>query len=418
VWYPWWQDAPDSEENVRMKLRKKVLWGLVVLAAVGLLAWALMPAPVPVSAVAVGVGPFVETVEEEGRTRLRDSFTISAPIAGFLQRVTLEAGDPVQLGQVVFRLEPLPVPALDVRSLEQARENLSAAQARLETARANLETERAEAIFAESEFQRYQQLRERELVSATDMERVRSVRDRQRAAVRASEHAVEVARFELESARALLDIASGQRPEEQQRLLDVRSPSAGLVLTRHRCCEGAIDAGEPVLDVGNLDDLEIQVDLLSMDAVRVGAGMRVELTRWGGDEVLQGRVRRVEPAGFTKISALGVEEQRVPVIVDFVDVQAAAQRLGVGFRVEAEFVLWEDDRVTQIPTSALFRSEGRWAVFVVADGRARLRHVEPGRRSGMVTQIVDGLEAGEIVVTHPGDRVHEGVRVDPELRAG
>lgn len=401
-----------------MKLRKKIVWGLVVLAAAGLLAWALMPAPVPVSAVAVESGPFVEVVEEEGRTRLRDSFTITAPIAGYLQRVVLEAGDTVELGQVVFRLEPLPAPALDARSLEQARENLSAARARLETARANLETERAEVIFADSEFQRYQQLRERELVSATDMERARSVRDRQRASVRAAEQSVEVARFELESARAVLDIASGQRPDEEQRVLEVRSPSAGLVLARHRCCEGSINPGAAVLDVGNLADLEMQVDLLSMDAVRVRPGMRVEITGWGGDEVLEGRVRRVEPAGFTRISALGVEEQRVPVIVDFVDVEAAAERLGVGFRVEAGFVLWEGDDVTQIPTSALFRSEGRWAVFVVADGRARLRHVEPGRRSGMVTQIVDGLGAGEIVVTHPGDRVREAVRVDPELRAG
>ena len=399
-----------------MKLRKKVLWGLVALGALGLLAWTLMPAPVAVSATEVKAGRFVETVEEEGRTRLRDSFTVSAPIGGFLRRVTLEAGDPVELGDVVFRMEPHPAPALDARSLELARENLSAARARLETARANLETERAEAGFAESEFERFRQLRERELVSAAEMERVRSVRDRQRAKVRASEHAVEVAGFEVESARAVLDIASGQRPEEDQPLLEVRSPSAGLVLTRHRCCEGTVNAGEPVLDVGNLDDLEIQVDLLSMDAVRVRPGMRVLVTGWGGDETLQGTVRRVEPAGFTRVSALGVDEQRVPVIVDFTDVQSAAEQLGVGFRVEAEFVLWEGDAVIQVPTSALFRSDGRWSVFVVADGRAQQREVRTGRRSGMVTQILDGLEPGEVVVTHPGDRVRDGVRVNPELR--
>jgi len=400
-----------------MKLRKKVLWGLVALVALGLLAWTLMPAPVAVSATEVKAGRFVETVEEEGRTRLRDSFTVSAPIGGFLLRVMLEAGDPVELGDVVFRMEPYPAPALDARSLELARENLSAARARLETARANLETERVEAGFAESEFERYRQLRERELVSAAEMERVRSIRDRQRATVRASEHAVEVARFEVESARAVLDIASGQRPEEDQPLLEVRSPSAGLVLKRHRCCEGAVNAGEPVLEVGNLDDLEIQVDLLSMDAVRVRPGMRVLVTGWGGDETLQGTVRRVEPAGFTRVSALGVDEQRVPVIVDFADVRSAADQLGVGFRVEAEFLLWEGDDVIQVPTSALFRSDGRWSVFVVADGRAQQREVSTGRRSGMVTQILDGLEPGEIVVTHPGDRVQDGVRVNPELRS-
>ncbi len=401
-----------------MKLRKKFLWGLVILLMAGALVWALWPAPVPVSATPVRAAPFVEVVEEEGRTRLRDSFTVTAPIAGFLQRVALEAGDPVELGQVVFRLEPLPAPALDARSLEQARENLSASRARLESARANLETEEAEAAFAESEFQRYQQLRERELVSATDMERVRSVRDRQRSAVRAAEHAVEVARFEVQSARAVLDIASGQRPEGpegERTLLDVHSPTAGLVLRRHRCCEGAINPGDPVLDVGDLADLEVQVDLLSMDAVRVRSGMRVNITGWGGDEMLDARVRRVEPAGFTRVSALGVDEQRVPVIVDFVDVARAAEQLGVEFRVEAEFVLWEGEEVVQIPTSALFRSDGRWTVFVVDGGRAQQRQVEVGRRSGMVTQILDGLTPGEIVVTHPGDRIRDGVRVEPQL---
>ncbi len=394
-----------------MKLRGKIFWGVAMLAAGVLLVWALMPAPVPVSATEVRAGPFVESVDEEGRTRLRDSFSISAPISGFLQRVQLEAGDPVDLGQVVFRLEPLPVPALDARSLEQARENLSASRARLDTARAHLETARAEAVFAESEFQRYQQLRERELVSATEMERVRSVRDRRQSEVRAAEHAVEVARFELESARAVLEISSGQRPEGEQTLLEVRSPASGLVLQRHRCCEGAINAGETVLEVGDLAALEVQVDLLSMDAVRVRPGMRVEISGWGGPTVLEGRVRRVEPSGFTRVSALGVDEQRVPVIVDFTDVTEAAGYLGVGFRVEAAFVLWEGDSVIQVPTSALFRVDGRWAVFVVEDGRARQRWVEPGRRSGMDSQIESGLQPGELVLVHPGDRIREGVRV-------
>ena len=399
-----------------MKLRKKLLWGLVALTAAGLLAWTLMPAPVPVSAAEVKSGVFVESVEEEGRTRLRDSFTVSAPISGYLQRVALEVGDEVEQDQVVFRMEPHPAPALDARSMEQARENLSAARSRLQAARADLETQQAEATFADAEFERYRHLRERELISATEMDRVRSVRDRQRAAVRAAENGVDVARFEVESARAFLDIASGQRPDADQPVLEVRTPSAGLVLTRHRCCEGAIAAGDPVIEVGHLDDLEVQVDLLSMDAVRVRRDMRVYITGWGGDETLAARVRRVEPAGFTKVSALGVDEQRVPAIIDFDDVEGAAGWLGVGFRVEAEFLLWEGDEVIQIPTSALFRSEGRWAVFVVQDGRAALRRVETGRRSGMVTQILDGLEPGEVVVTHPGDRVRDGVRVEPELR--
>lgn len=397
-------------------MNRKKRWILIVvsLAALVLLVLALRPSPTVVNTAEVVAEPFTESVSEEGRTRLRDTYTVSAPIAGYLQRVRPEPGDEVEPGQVLFAMEPLPAPALDARSLEQARENLAAAQARRRNAEANLETVRAEAQFAESEYQRYQQLHDRGLVSTAEMERARAIRDRQQAARRAAEHAVEVAGFEVESARAVVEIASGQRPDEDQPRLEVRSPVGGVVLRRHRCCEGTIAAGEPVVDVGSLADLEVQVDLLSMVAVRVEPGMRVELTGWGGDEVLRATVRRVEPAGFTRISALGVEEQRVPVIIDFDDPARAWQTLGVGYRVEARFVLWEEEGVLQVPTSSLFRVRDQWRVFVIENGRARSREVEPGRRSGLRAQILSGLNRGERVITHPGDRVTEGVRVRPD----
>ena len=395
-----------------MKTRSRIVLTLIVLAAGGLLVWSLLPAPVRVTSAEVLAARFVESVQEEGRTRLRDTYTVSAPIAGYLQRVTLEAGDPVALDAVVARIESNPAPALDARSLEQARDQLSAAEARLRSARANLETARAEARFAESEFERYRQLHARNLISATEMERRQSVRDRQRAVENAAAHAVEVARFEVDSARAVIDIGSGQRPAEDQPRLDVRAPAAGVILRRHRCCEGAIHAGEPIVEIGDLADLEIQVDLLSMDAVRVRPGMPVRVSGWGGEAVLEATVRRVEPAGFTRTSALGVDEQRVPVIIDFADVATAAEALGVGFRVEAEFLLWTADDVVQIPTSALFRDAGQWSVFVIEEGRAHRRAIEPGRRAGLVTQVLDGLSPGERVVTHPGERVADGVRVE------
>lgn len=399
-----------------MKLHKRIVLIALTFAGLALLVWGLAPAPVVVSATRVKAAPFVESVNEEGRTRLRDTYTVSSPIAGYLQRVAFEAGDRVALGQVLFRMEAQPVPALDARSLEQARDQLAAAQARLQSARANLDTARAETRFAESEFERYRELHARKLISAAEMERRQSLRDRARAIENAAAHSVEVARFEVDSARAMLAIGSGERPPGDQPVLEVRSPAAGVVLRRFRCCEGAVGAGEPILEIGDLADLEIQVDLLSMDAVRVRPDMQVLISGWGGDTTLEGRVRRIEPAGFTRISALGVEEQRVPVIVDFVDVVDAATRLGVGFRIEAEFVLWEGDDILQIPTSALFRDSGVWSVFVVEDGRAAVRAVEPGRRAGLVTQILSGLRDGEVVITHPGDRVSGGVRVDPELR--
>lgn len=274
-----------------MKRQRKIVMVLLALGLMGLLALGLRPAPVPVNVVETRLAPFTEWVSEEGRTRLRETYTVSAPIAGYLQRVRPEPGDAVALGEALFLMEPLPAPALDARSLEQARENLSAARARQQTARANLETIDADARFAAAEYQRYRELHERGLVSTTEMERARNQRDRQQAARRAAEHAVEVAGFELESARAVLEIASGQRPEGDQPELALRSPIEGLVLRRHRCCEGAIAAVEAVLD---------------------------------------------------------------------------------GFRVEAEFEIWQTGQAVQLPASALFRHGDGWAVYTVEQGRARL----------------------------------------------
>lgn len=382
------------------------------LAIIGALAWALWPAPVSVSSATVQRGPFSETVTEEGRTRLRDTWNISAPIAGYLQRVNLEVGDAVTEGDILFHLEPNPAPALDARSRQQAEDNLQAAQARWHASQANLETARADRRFAEAEYQRYRQLHDRNLVSTADLEHRQNQRDRQRALENSAASSVEVSRFEVEAARAMLEIASGQRsqPNETPELA-IRAPISGLILTRHRCCEGSVVAGEPILELGRPADLEVQVDLLSMDAVRLRPGMPVRFSGWGGD-ILQGVVRRVEPAGFTRISALGVDEQRVPVIVDFSEaVDPADLGLGKGFRIDAEFLIWEDDDVLQIPTSALFRYQGEWAVFMIEEGRAVRRNLEIGRRQGMVTQVLSQLEEGESVINHPGEQVADGVRV-------
>jgi HlyD family secretion protein len=377
-----------------------------------LLALALRPAPVPVSVARVTAAPFVDSVIEEGRTRLRDTWNVSVPIAGYLQRVMLEVGDEVEQGQPLFLLEPSPAPALDPRSRQQAKDALQAAEARLAAARANLETTRAERRFAEAEFERYLTLHQRNLVSTADLDQRRSQRDRQRAIESAAAASVEAARFEVESARAVLAVASGQRDDADHPALAVRAPISGTVLARYRCCEGSVAAGERILELGSLSDLEIQVDLLSMDAVRVRPGMAVRLTGWGGEEALAGAVRRIEPAGFTRVSALGVDEQRVPVIVDFAEeIDPAALGLGSGFRVDAEFLVWQADEVLQLPTSALFRADGEWAVFRVEEARARRVAVTPGRRSGLVTQVLEGVEAGDLIITHPGERVAEGVRV-------
>lgn len=399
-----------------MTLRRKIVIALLTLTVIALMVFAFRPSPVSVTAVEVSRGPFQEYIEEEGKTRLRDSYTVSAPIGGWLQRVILEPGDTVEAGETVFRLEPYPAPALDARAIEQARETLSAARARLSSVQAMHETQKADAQFAEAEYERYRELHERGLVSSTEMDRARSQRDRAQASARAAAHSVEAARFEVAHAQSVLEIASGQRQEADQKPLEVRAPVGGLIMRRHRCCEGSINAGEPVVDIGSLDDLEVQVDMLSMDAVRIKPDMHVHIHGWGGDEILHGTVRRVEPAGFTRISALGVEEQRVPVIVDFADPREAWMALGEGYRVEARFIIWEGEDIMQIPTSALFRIDEGWAVFVMENGHATLRPIEIGRRAGLITQVTAGLEAGEIIITHPGDRIDDGSRVTTEIR--
>jgi HlyD family secretion protein len=397
-----------------MTTSRKIVLALALLALLLLLAWALRPAALRVSVAEVHRGPLVESVEEEGRTHLRDTYVVSAPIGGYLKRVVLEPGDPVAAGETVFELEPPPAPALDARTREQARETLAAARARLQAARAEQGNREAELTLAGNELRRARQLFEQSLVAESELDRAESAVARARSAVAAARASVEAAGFEVENARAVIEIAEGERSGDTGRLLGVAAPVGGVVLSRERCCEGVIQAGAPVLEIGRLDELEVRVDLLSMDAVRVREDTRVVIEGWGGERPLAGRVRRVEPAGFMRISALGVEEQRVPVLVEITSPREHWSDLGVGFRVETRFVLWEGEDVLQAPSSALFRVRDQWRVFVVEEGRLALRAVEPGRESGLMRQILSGLSAGELVVSHPDDRLEEGLRVEPE----
>lgn len=394
-----------------MTTRKRIILILSGLLLLALLALALMPSPVPVSGSAVERGHFEAWVEDEGRTRLRDPYTVTSPINAWLRRVELEPGDEVEAGDPLFELEALPAPALDPRAREQAREAVSAAHSRLEAAEAELAARETRYRQAQSEFERLRALHERELISAEQMDRARTERDAARSAQTAARHSVEVARFELEAARANVEIADGERARTDQPSLAVRAPISGTITRRQRCCEGPTQAGEVIMEIGDLSQLEVQVDLLSMDAVRVHPGMRVRIERWGGDTDLEGEVRRVEPGGFMRVSALGVDEQRVPVMVRITSPREQWQQLGDGFRVEARFILWEGDDVLHIPTSALFRSNDQWHVFVVDNGRAHPRAVETGRRAGLRTQITDGLAEGDVIITHPGDRIADGTRV-------
>lgn len=388
--------------------RRTLIFAAITLLVIVVMIISFRDPPALVDSAQVIRGPFRITVEEEGRTRLPDRFEVSAPVAGYLNRVLLEPGDEVAQGDTLFTLNPAPADALDARTGAQARAALARAESALAAAESAVEVQRAQAELADRELVRVQRLVDQGHLSREALDRALAEARSASARLRTAQFQVDVARHERENAEAALTIAGGEVRSEP---LKVTAPTEGVVLTRERQSAGRVQPGEPILTLGDLSSLQVEVDLLSPDAVRLSPGMRVELERWGGDEVLPGRVRRIEPAGFTHISALGVEEQRVWVIVDFDAQRERWKDLGDGYRVEARFILWEGDDVLQVPASALFREEERWAVYVIEDGEAVRRTVTPGRRSGLLTEIQDGLEPGERVILHPGEDIEPGRRV-------
>ena len=386
-----------------------------MLAVVGFVAFllllALWPQSVAVDLAMVERGRLLVTVEEEGETRVRDRFLVSAPVAGQVLRIALEPGDRVHADETLLAtfLPAAPNP-LDARSRAEAEAAVAAARATLGGARAEEKRAEASLSLARSDLARSQELFEQRIVSQQAKDAAETEARAAQEAHHAAEFAMASAEHQLEMAQARLLQAtggSGGRP------IEIRSPIDGVVFKRYRWSEGVVPAGEPLLELGDPRHLEIVSDLLSTDAVRVQPGDTVLIEQWGGDETLEGRVRLVEPSGFMKISALGVEEQRVNVIVDFQDPAGAWEKLGDGYRVEVRVVIWEGQDVVKVPTSALFRSGDDWAVFTFESGRARLVPIEVGRRNGLEAQVLSGLEASQQVVVHPGDSLEDGARVQP-----
>jgi len=377
---------------------------------VALLAVGLWPAAVPVDLAAVTRGPLQVTVDEEGETRVHDRFVVSAPVAGRVQRIELEPGDPVKRGSTVVAsvLPGDPVP-LDARSRAEAE--AAAAAARSDVGRARAERQRAAAAlaFARSELERQRDLADRKIASRQQLDSAETQAREAQQAFEAAEFAAAAAEHNLKLAEARLMQGSGGAAPG--RAILIRSPIDGVVLKRLRESEAVVPAGDPLAELGDPRQLEIVSDLLSTDAVKVEAGAAVLIEQWGGDHTIRGRVRRVEPSGFMKISALGVEEQRVNVIVDFEDPLEAWKALGDGYRVEVRVVVWEGKDVLRVPTSALFRRGESWAVFAVEGGRARLRSVEIGARNSLHAELRSGLAEGARVVVHPSDALSDGARI-------
>lgn len=383
----------------------------VVAVVVLLIAYGFLPKAVPVDTAKAGRGHMMVTVDEEGKTRVKEKYVISSPVSGFMRRIKLEAGDAVKKGQVVVELEPLRSSVLDPRSRAEAEAAVLAADAALKASEENSQRAAAEAGYAKANLVRIKKLFEQGYVSKDEMEHAETEAKRTEAGRLSAEAAVKVAKFELDKARSVLQYSADEGGVNRGRAVALRSPVDGKILKLHRESEGVVNSGDALIDIGDPDKLEVRVEVLSADAVKIKPGTPVLFKRWGGEPVLSGMVRMIEPAGFTKISSLGVEEQRVVVIADIASANEGKKGLGDGYRVEASFVIWEGKNVLQIPASALFRKGDAWAVFVIKNKKAQQQQVEIGRRNGLVAEVLSGLTEGEEVIAHPDDSIKEETRV-------
>ena len=387
-------------------------WGAVALLLAAGLAFAFWPRPVPVDLGVIDSGPLTVTVDDEGITRVREVYAVAAPLAGRVRRLDLDVGDVVEAGlPTVAPIQPSAPALLDERSRRQAEAEVQAARAAVGYARAERERVQAELDFLLAELDRARRLAERGTVSPVTLDRAEKEVNTAKAALDTAIAALEVRAYELEVARARLSDPAVEPGAPDACCVRVPAPADGVVLRVLQESEVQVAAGAVLVEIGDPGDLEVVVDLLSSEAVGVEPGAPATLTGWGGPQPLAARVRRVEPFGFTRVSALGIEEQRVNVILDLAAPPAERARLGHGFRVDAHIVVWHADAVPRAPLAALFREREGRAAFGVADGRARPRRVGIGRADGRLAQVTDGLSPGETVVLYPGDHIADGTRV-------
>jgi len=403
--------------------RRSLVWALLAVAIIIAAVWALRPAPILVDTAAVEEGPMRATVDEEGKTRVKEVYVVSAPIAGRVLRSALEAGDAVEGGRsVVAVLQPTDPALIDVRTRKDLEAQVEAARSAVRLAEAELEQARSELSFAERDLVRARTLAPTQAISKRALDKAVHDVEVRKAALARAEAGVDFRKRELASARARLIspgseiVESGSAPETTGSTgaiccVQVRAPASGRVLRMLVKSEQVVAAGTPLLEIGDPQDIEIVVELLSTDAVKIRESADATIEGWGGADAIPAVVTRIEPGGFTKVSALGIEEQRVRVILDFKGPADAWKTLGHDFRIYARITAWKSDRVARVPLSALFRQGDDWAVFRVVDGSVELALIEIGHRNREAAEVRSGLKPGDRVVLHPSDRVHDGVAV-------
>ena len=386
-------------------LFRRLLPWLGALLLIGLIAWGLWPKPIVIETGVVAPSALTVTVLEEGKTRVRNRYTVAAPVAGKMQRIPLKPGDAVKANDTLLTsIESVTAPLLDPRARVQAEAAVSLQLASQQRAQQALDAARTALKRAESERDRIAQEKSDGIISVSDRERIEAEASIKAAEVRAMEFALQITEFELAQARAVLTRPAVHVAENA---VEAKSPVSGVVLRVMQESETIVTPGMALVEIGDPSDLEVEAEILSRDAVAIQSGVEVAIEQWGSAEPLKGRVRRIEPAAFTKVSALGVEEQRVIVLIDLIDPPAAAKALGDRYRVEARIAIWHSDRVMVVPSSALFREGNAWKTFVYAQGKAHLKNVEIGRSDGRKSEVINGLKEGDKVLLHPPDTVKD-----------
>ncbi len=397
---------------MQRRLFKRILLPALAFGLLAFFFYAFLPKPVPVDFAEVREAPMQMLVQAEGHTRIHDVYVVSAPVTGHLLRIEQHVGDEVIAREsVLAQLLPSDPDFLDSRRRNQAEAMVRSATAALSLSRAERLKAGAEVKFAESEMQRARLMAERGSLSQADLDRVELALRTAHAAQAAARATEQMRAAELQNAQAVLAGPETGKADNGG-IIKLISPVTGRILRLLQASETVIASGTPIMELGDPANMELVVDLLSRDAVQVRQGAAVVVTGWGGERPLQGRVRRVEPFGFTKVSALGIEEQRVNVIIDLTDPHEKWRQLGHGYRIEAAITLWESNSVLQVPTAALFREAGSWTVFTVKNGIARKTRITIGHNNGETAELIDGLAAGDTVVLHPSERISDGTTVE------
>ena len=380
--------------------------------------YAFWPRPILVDLATVTRGSLQVTVDEDGNTRVHERYIVSAPLAGQMARIDLEVGDSIDAGKTLLTtIDPVDPSLIDDRARSEAEARVRAAEAAGQLASARIEEAREAHESAKHEFERTKALQKSHAVSDAEYDRNEHAERRTAQALRAAEFALQVAQFELEIAQAAL-VRTRPRAanDEKHERLELRSPVSGRVLRVFQESARVVEPGLALIELGNPAEMEVEIDVLSQDAAAIHPGAKVLLEHWGGEQPLEARVRLVEPSGFTKISALGVEEQRVNVIADFVGPPESRGQLGDAYRVEARIVVWESTDVLKIPAGCLFRYGGKWAVYIAEGTIVKLRSLEVGKNNGLEAEVLSGLQAGDRVLLHPSDKITAGIRVAPRAK--